>query len=96
MYRLRKEEFADDVMGAGWSILAYHLKSVNEDSHSLFPRDFPRKEGGGGEAMVVVRQEVKAATIPFTRCFTILSTMYGGTYVCKYVCMICMYLCIFR
>lgn len=48
MYRLRKEEFADDVMGAGWSILAYHLKSVNEDSHSLFPRDFPRKEGGGG------------------------------------------------
>lgn len=84
MYRLRKKEFADDVMGAGWSIPD---SPVNEDSHSLIPRDSLRKEvEGGGEgrrwAMVVVRQEVKAATIPFTWCFTMLSPMYGGTYVC--------------
>lgn len=87
MYRLRKEEFADDVMGAGWSILAYHLKSVNEDSHSLFPRDFLRKEGGGergGRALCNGRGKARGESGDDSFYMVFHNTF---NYVRRYVCM---------
>lgn len=62
-------------MGAGLSIPASHLKSVNEDSHSLFPRDSlrggGRGEGGFGHGRSKARGE--SGDDSFTWCFTMLS-----------------------